>query len=102
MIHRDINFFSKKPQLFIYLFVFGCARSLLLHMGFLQLWRVGVILQLQRMGFLLQWFLLLWTEHGLQGSGSVVVAHGFSCPSADAITPDQGSNLCPCIGRKDS
>ena len=27
--------------------------------------------------------------------GSVVVAHGLSCPAACGIFPDQGSNLCP-------
>ena len=29
--------------------------------------------------------------------GSVVVAHGLSCPSANGIFPDQGSNPCPLI-----
>ena len=28
-------------------------------------------------------------------SGSVVVAHGLSCPAACGIFPDQGSNSCP-------
>ena len=32
---------------------------------------------------------------GLQSAGSVVVAHGLSCPVACAIFPDQASNLCP-------
>ena len=31
---------------------------------------------------------------GLQGTGSVVVVHRFSCPAACGIFPDQGSNLC--------
>ena len=32
---------------------------------------------------------------GLKSTGSVVVAHGLSCPMACGIFPDQGSNLCP-------
>ena len=39
-------------------------------------------------GFSLRWLLLL------QSTGSVVVAHGFSCPTACGIFPDQGLNLC--------
>ena len=31
----------------------------------------------------------------LQSMGSVVVAHGLSCPEACGIFLDQGSNLCP-------
>ena len=32
--------------------------------------------------------------------GSVIVAHGPSCPKACGIFPDQGSNLCPLTGRR--
>ena len=32
-------------------------------------------------------------EHRLQSTGSVVVAHGFSCSVACGIFLDQGSNL---------
>ena len=63
--------------------IFSCTGSSLLHAGFLSLWRVG---------FSLQWLLLL------QGTtlevGSVVVTHGLSCPVACGIFPDQGWNLC--------
>ena len=31
---------------------------------------------------------------------SGVVPHGFSCPVACGIFPDQGSNQCPLIGRQ--
>ena len=31
---------------------------------------------------------------GFWSTGSVVVAHGHSCPTASGILPDQGSNLC--------
>ena len=37
---------------------------------------------------------------GLWSAGSVVVAHGLSCSAACGIFPDQGSNPCPCIGRR--
>ena len=30
----------------------------------------------------------------LQSTGSIVVAHGLSCPEACGIFPDQGSNPC--------
>ena len=39
-------------------------------------------------------------EHGLHTPASVVVAHGFSCPTAWGIFPDQGLNRSPCIGRR--
>ena len=29
----------------------------------------------------------------------VIGSHGFSCPAACGIFPDQGSNPCPCLGR---
>ena len=32
---------------------------------------------------------------GLKVAGSIVVAHGLSCPSACGIFPDPSSNLCP-------
>ena len=60
------------------LFIFGCAGSLLLCMGFLQL---------RCMGFSLQWILLLQSTgcralelQELQHVGSGVVAHRLSCP----------------------
>ena len=38
--------------------------------------------------------------HGLQSAwASVVAVPGLSCSAARGIFPDQGSNLCPCIGR---
>ena len=36
----------------------------------------------------------LVVEHGPESVGSVVVAHGLSCPKTYGIFPDQGSNLC--------
>ena len=37
---------------------------------------------------------------GLWNTGSIVVAQGFNSFKACGIFPDQGSNLCPCIGRQ--
>ena len=38
---------------------------------------------------------LLLRSTGSRRAGSVVVAHGPSCPAARGILPDQGSNPCP-------
>ena len=62
---------------YIYLFIFGFTGSLLLHMGFLQLWRARATLQLWLMGFL-QWWLLLWGSQTLGAQLSVVAACGLS------------------------
>ena len=44
----------------------------------------------------------LVVEHGLQGTGSVVVVYGLSCPVACGIFADQGSNPCPLHWQADS
>ena len=79
-------------SLFFFNFIFGCTGSLLLCVGFLQLQRAGAAL------------LLLSTDsrasvvvaHQLQSTGSIVVAHGLSCPMACRIFSDstQGANSC--------
>ena len=43
---------------------------------------------------------LLLRSTGSRCAGSVIVAHGPSCSMACGIFPDQGSNLCPRIGRQ--
>ena len=78
----------------VYYFIFGSSGSSLLCVGFLQVQRAGATLQLQCMGFSLEW-LLLWQSTGSrtccsmfsswQHVGSVVVAHGLSCPKACGI-----------------
>ena len=40
--------------------------------------------------------------HGLQSTGSVVVAPRLSCSAACGILPDQGSNPCPLHWQADS
>ena len=72
-----------------------------------------------RVGFFLQWFLLLlsmgskcsdlsscspWLsscDSGLWNTG-IVVVHGLSCPSVCRIFPEQGLNLCPLPWEEDS
>ena len=51
----------------------------------------------------------LVAEHGLwastcqlQHAGSIVVAHGFSCPVVCGVLVDKGSNLCPLHWQVDS
>ena len=44
----------------------------------------------------------LVAEHGLWGTGPVVVACGISCPKACEIYPGQGSNPCPVHWQADS
>ena len=58
-----------------------------IHLAFLQLWQVGATVWLQCSCFS-PWQLLL-----LQNMGSVVVAHGLSCPSTWGVFLDQGLNL---------
>ena len=66
--------------------VFGCAWA---------------FLHLRVPGFSLPWLLLLWIM-GSRHAGSVVVAHGLSCPMACGIFLDQGSKLCPLHWQEES
>ena len=63
--------------------------------------RAGATLWLWCMGFSLWWPLLLCSK-GSWWMGSVVVGHGPSCPVANGIFPDQGSNPCPLHWQADS
>ena len=100
-------------NLFIYLFIFGCVGSLLLHTGFLQLRRGGATLccSVQAShcgGFSCCGARALGTGFsscgtwasvvvacGLQSAGSVVVVHRVNCSAACGIFLDQGLNPCP-------
>ena len=66
----------------IYLFIFGCAESSLLRGLFSSCCKQE----------LLTVAAFLIVEHGLQSTGSVVVAHGLSLSVARGIFLDQGSN----------
>ena len=69
---------------------FGCAEASLLCGVFSSCGKWGC--SLWCVGFSLQGLLLL------QSMGSVVVAHGLTGSLACGIFPEQGSNLCPCVG----
>ena len=108
------------PVLHLCLFFFwGCVGSLLLRAGFLQSRRAGATLRcgarashcggfslLRSTGSKARRLQQLWhlgsvgVACRLQSTGSVVVANGLSCSEACGIFPDQGSNLCPCTGRR--
>ena len=72
----------------MYLFIFNCAGSSLLHTDFPEL---------RRASFLLWWFLSLRSlgSSGVQSTGSVVVIYGLSSPAACGIlVPRPGIALC--------
>ena len=81
--HRTLDFL-KLINLFMYLFIFGCFGSLLLCVGFLQLWRAGATL---RCG--------VWASHcggfsfcgawALGAWASVVGPHGLSSCGSQAL-----------------
>lgn len=97
---------------YVFIFHFGCAGSLLLHVGSLWLWCVA---------FSWQWLLCgreqalgTWAleaaarrgvvtacgPQGVQASGAV--ACELSCSAAHGISPEQGLNLCPPHWQADS
>ena len=70
----------------IYLFIFGCTGSTLLHAGFLWWWRAGAPLSCG--------------GQALEHTGSAAAVHGLSCPMAcvgSSLTRD--GTHAPCIGR---
>ena len=103
----------------IYLFIFGCAGSLLMHLDFLSCSKQDLLFTVV-CGLLVVASLV--AEHGLQaygfqqlrhvGSGvvpcrlqstsSVVVVHRFSCHMAYWIFLEQRSNPCPLYWQVDS
>ena len=105
---------SALSKLFLfYLFISGCAGSLLLCTGSLYLWRAGALLHCRARVSHCGGFSRCGAQaRGHTGfsscssralePGSVVVVHGLSCPAACRIFPDQGSNLCPLHWQADS
>ena len=98
----------------IYLCIFGCMGSSLLHMGFLYFGERALLSSCLVWASCCGGFSLV-AEHGLCGvwasvvagrgllsTGSVVVLHGLSCPMARRIFLDQGSNWCPLRGKVES
>ena len=72
-------------------FIFGCAESLLLHTGFLQLHRAGATLFVHR----LLMVAASLAECGLWGAWALSVVCRPSCSVVCRIFPDQGSHPCP-------
>ena len=97
LIDLVFNFFFSS---LLYLFNFGCAVSSLLCRLFACCSEWGLLCSCK------PWSLGVWAsvvaEHGLNScnsqavdqTGSVAVAHRFSCSRTFGIFPDQGSNLC--------
>ena len=104
IIYQLIFFFKKKNKLTSFLkylfilFIFGCVGSLSCGMRDLSLWRTGSLLR--HAGFSLvvacrlqgAWALWLWCAGSrargrcsLRHAGSLVVAHGLSCPTTCGI-----------------
>ena len=87
-------YFIKNIYIYIYLFIFGCAESLLLQQTHLSLVAVCSLLIV---------VVSLVVEHGFQGSwASVDVAHELSCPETHGIFSDQVPNWCPLLCKADS
>ena len=83
-----VNFILQVLLTFIYLFIFGCVGSSLLHTGFLQLKASGDYSSLRCAGFSLWWFLLLQSTGsrcvGFSSCGSRALEHRLSSCGARA------------------
>ena len=96
----QLNCAKSWPRFPFYLFIFGYTGSSLLccsgfslvaaSRGYPQVAVQGLLIVVQ--------LLLLWSKD-CRHKDSVVVQR-LSCPTACVIFLDQGSNLCPCIGRQ--
>ena len=83
-------------NIFIHLFIFGCAGSSLLHGLFSSCNEQGLLFSYSAQASRLLWWLLLLRRMGSRaGQASVVIAHGPSCSVICGIFLDQGSNPCP-------
>ena len=84
---------------FIYLLIFGCARSSLLRGRFSSCREQGPLSSCGLWTSQLRW-ILSFAECRLEGAwASAGTAHGCSCSTAHGIFLKQGSNLCPCHWR---
>ena len=80
---------SETGSLFLY---FGCASSLLSKLPS-SYGNWGLLSSCSAQAS--YWIGFSCVEHRLQSMGSIVVAHGLSCPKARGIFPDWRFNLCP-------
>ena len=103
VLNCPVQYGSHEPhvalQYFTYLFIFsfGCTCSLLLSMGFLQLWRVGATLQLWCLGFSL-WWLLLWFP-GSSMQAQLLWRMGLAALYHVGSSHTRDRNRVPCIAR---
>ena len=105
--------FSSLCFLNVYLFIFGCAGSLVLCVGFLQLWKWGLlsscgvlashcsVVSCCRTQVLGAWTSVVVARR-LQSVGSVNCGTGAQLPAACGIFPDQKLNQCPLHCKVDS
>ena len=98
---NSICYFLKLIYFILFIYIFGCVGSSLLHVGFSLVVASGGYSSLQCAGFSLRWLLLLWST-GSRHAGSVVVAHGLSCSAPCGIFPGQGLNPCSLRWQADS
>ena len=105
--------FKKNLFILLFIFIFGCVGSSLLHVSFLQLQRGRATLCCDVRashcgGFCCCGARALGVRasvvvaRGLQSAGSVVAAHRLSCSTACGIFLGQGSNPCPLHWQADS
>ena len=100
-LERHTHNFSDFHALFFFnLFIYRCVGSSFLCECFLQLRQVAATLH--RGARASHYRGLSLRSTGSRRAGSVVVAHGPSCPVACGIFPDQGSNPCPLHWQADS
>ena len=112
LINFSIN--SNIISILLFIYLFWQCWIFIVGQAFLQLWQVEATLQLQCMGFSLQWLLLLqsmgfkqahrfqqlWpldpvvVAPEIQSTSSIALAHRLSCFTARGVFPDQGSNPC--------
>lgn len=84
---------------FIYVVIYGCAGSSLLHASFLWLQQAGAIL---RCGGQTSHCSVFFCGALAQSTDASVVVHGHSCLAACEVFPDQGSSWCPLHCKADS
>ena len=82
---------------FIYVVIYGCAGSSLLHVSFLWLQQAGAILHC---GGQTSHSTVFSCGAPAQNTGASVVVHGLRCLAACGIFPDQGSSGILCTARQ--
>ena len=89
-----------KLTLYVRKFIYSCAGSLWLHVGFFWLQRLGALLLFRAQAVGPAGSAVV--ASGLWSVGSVVVVHGLSCFAVCGVLLVWGSNLCPLHWQVDS